>query len=45
MYSNHNDHSQTMANSGCGPTAMADVVATLKDKNINPYDLAELSMQ
>jgi len=45
MYSNHNDHSQTMANSGCGPTAMADVVATLKDKGINPYDLAELSMQ
>ena len=45
MYSNHNDHSQTMANSGCGPTAMADVVATLKDKDIDPYDLAELSMQ
>ena len=45
MYSNHNDHSQTMANSGCGPTAMADVVATLKDQSINPYDLAELAMQ
>lgn len=45
MYSNHNDHSQTMANSGCGPTAMADVVATLIDPNVNPYALAELSMQ
>lgn len=45
MYSNHGDPNQTMANSGCGPTAMADVVATLKDKSINPYDLAELSMQ
>ena len=45
MYSNHNDHSQTMANSGCGPTAMADIVATLKDSSINPYDLAELAMQ
>lgn len=45
MYSNHNDPKQTMANSGCGPTAMADVVATLKDKGIDPYDLAELSMQ
>lgn len=45
MYSNHGDKSQTMANSGCGPTAAADVVATLKDSNINPYDLAELSMQ
>ena len=45
MYSNHNDPKQTMANSGCGPTAMADVVATLKNPKINPYDLAELSMQ
>lgn len=44
MYSNHGDPNQTMANSGCGPTAMADVIATLVDKNINPYDLAELSM-
>lgn len=45
MYSNHNDKSQTMANSGCGPTAAADVVATLKDKNINPYDLAQLAVE
>jgi len=44
MYSNHNDPKQTMANSGCGPTAMADVVATLKDPNINPYDLAQLAV-
>ena len=44
MYSSHGDTKQTMANSGCGPTAMADVVATLKDKSINPYDLAELAM-
>lgn len=45
MYSNHGDKSQTMANSACGPTAMADIVATLKDKNVNPYDLAKLAMQ
>ena len=45
MYSNHNDPKQTMANSGCGPTAMADVVATLKDKNIDPYDLAMLAVE
>ena len=45
MYSNHGDPNQTMANSGCGPTAMADVVATLKDPNQNPYtQLAELAM-
>lgn len=45
MYSNHGDRGQTMANSGCGPTAMADIVATLKDPNANPYTLAELSMK
>lgn len=45
MYSNHNDKSQTMANSGCGPTAMADVVATLKDPSVDPWTLAQLSMQ
>lgn len=46
MYSNHNDHSQTMANSGCGPTSMADVVATLKDKSEQPYvELAQLAMK
>lgn len=45
MYSNHDDHSQTMANSGCGPTSAADVVATLKDKSVDPWMLAQLSMQ
>lgn len=45
MYSNHNDHNQTMANSGCGPTACADVVATLKDKSVDPWTLAQLAMQ
>ena len=42
-YSTHTD-AQTMANSGCGPTAMADVVAALKDPGVTPYDLAQLSM-
>jgi len=45
MYSNHNDPKQTMANSGCGPTACADVVATLKDKSVDPWTLAQLAMQ
>ena len=44
MYSNHGDKKQTMANSGCGPTAMSDIVYTLKDNSINPYTIAELSM-
>lgn len=45
MYSDHNDKKQTMSNSGCGPTAMADIVATLKDPKVTPYTLAELSMK
>lgn len=45
MYSNHNDKGQTMANSGCGPTACADVVATLKDKAVTPWTLAQLAME
>lgn len=44
MYSSTGNKKQTMANSGCGPTAMADVVATLKDRSVTPYTLAELSM-
>lgn len=45
IYSNHNSKSQTMANSGCGPTACADVVATLKDKSVTPWTLAQLYMK
>lgn len=44
MYSNHNDKSQTMRNSGCGPTAMADIVATLIDKTVTPWTLAQKAM-
>lgn len=45
MYSSVNDTSQTMKSSGCGPTAAADVVATLKDANVTPWDLAQLYMK
>lgn len=45
MYSNHGDRGQTMANSGCGPTAMADAVAKLVNSNITPWTLAELAME
>ena len=34
-----------MQNSGCGPTACADVVATLINKTITPWTLAQLAMQ
>ena len=36
--------SQTMKNSGCGPTAAADVVATVKDSSVTPWTLAQIAM-
>ena len=42
-YSTHTN-SQTMANSGCGPTAAANVVAALKDNTVTPWTLAQLAM-
>ncbi len=44
MYSSHGDTSQTMKSSACGPTAMADIVATLIDPNVTPPDLADKAM-
>ncbi|MBQ8505877.1 MAG: peptidoglycan-binding protein [Clostridia bacterium] len=44
MYSCYGNKKQTIANSGCGPTAMADVVATLKDAAVIPPDLCELAV-
>ena len=45
MYSNHKDKNQTMASSGCGPTAMADVVHQWWNKEVDPYTLAQYSME
>lgn len=45
MYSNHGDKSQTMKSSACGPSAMADVVAALKDPSVMPPVLADLAMK
>jgi len=36
MYSDRHDSSHTMCTSGCGPTSMAMVVATIKDRSITP---------
>ena len=44
MYSNHGDKSQTIKSSGCGPTSMADIVATMKNPQITPPDLCKLSV-
>ena len=45
IYSNHNSSSQTMRSSGCGPAAVADIIATLKDPSVNPWTVAQLSMK
>ena len=44
MYSSHGDRSQTMKSSACGPTAMADILATLLDPTITPPILADKAM-
>lgn len=44
MYSACGDAKQTMANSGCGPTAMADIAAALYEPGITPPELAKRSL-
>ncbi len=44
MYSSHGDKKQTMKSSACGPTAMADIVATLIDSTVTPPILADKAM-
>ena len=45
MYSNHNDKGQTIKNSGCGPTAMANIIATWFDPTVTPVDMCQLAVQ
>ena len=45
LYSTHGDRSQTIKTSGCGPTAMADIVAAVKDPSVTPPDLAEKALE
>ena len=45
VYTSCGNKSQTMSNSGCGPTAMANVIATLVDSKVTPWDLAQLAMK
>ena len=45
MYSVTSKSSQTMMSSGCGPTAAADVVATLKDSTVTPWTLAQVALE
>lgn len=43
-YSSHGDKTQTIRSSGCGPTAMADIVAAVKDETATPATLAEKAL-
>lgn len=45
LYTSTGNKSQTMANSACGPTSMADVIATFFDTNVTPYTLAQLAVK
>lgn len=44
VYTSCGNKSQTMRNSGCGPTAMADIVATWMNPKITPWSLAKYAM-
>lgn len=43
-YSTHTS-SQTIGNSGCGPTAMAQIMATWIDPKITPVEMCELALK
>lgn len=45
MYSARKDKSQTIGSSGCGPTSMADIMATWIDKSITPVEMCEFSLE
>ena len=44
-YTSSGNKKQTMARSGCGPTAMADIVSTWFDAALTPYDLAQMAVE
>lgn len=46
VYTKNNTYnkSQTISNSGCGPTAVADIVATWWDSKVTPKEMAALSV-
>ena len=44
-YTASGNSSQTIGSSGCGPTSMADIMATWKDKNITPVEMCSYSLK
>ena len=45
MYSNHNDPAQTIKNSGCGPTALANILARWYGVAITPVQVAQMAVE
>lgn len=45
MYSNHGDKKQTIGSSGCGPTAMANIVAAWFDPAVSPVELCACAVE
>lgn len=45
MYSNHGDKKQTIGTSGCGPSSMAMIMATMIDSTVTPVEMCNLAMQ
>ena len=45
MYSSCNDKSQTIGETGCGPTALAMVLNEFCDDSITPIEVAEFSVE
>lgn len=45
VYTSCGNKSQTIANSGCGPTSMADIMATWIDKAITPVEMCAYAVK
>lgn len=45
VYTSCGNKSQTIANSGCGPTSMADIMATWIDSKITPVQMCEYAVR
>jgi len=45
VYTSCGNRSQTIANSGCGPTSMADIMATWVDSKITPVQMCEYAVR
>ena len=45
VYTSCGNKKQTIANSGCGPTSMADIMATWIDKKITPVEMCQYSVK